>query len=100
MTKADINNIIAESTGVNPGVVMTVVEHLMAVIKDSVAHGDNVYLRGFGSFIVKERKEKPARNISKNTSIIVEAHNIPAFKPAPAFKKAVAEGIVGLPLED
>ncbi len=94
MTKADINNEIAQATGINLGVVMTVVEQFMVAVKESLANGENVYLRGFGSFIIKERAEKPARNISKNTSIIVPAHNIPAFKPAPSFKKAVAEGVV------
>ena len=63
----------------------------MTSIKYSLAHGENVYLRGFGSFIVKERKEKTARNISKNTTIIIPAHNIPAFKLAAEFKKEVAK---------
>lgn len=94
MTKADINNEIAQATGINLGVVMTVVEQFMVAVKDSLSNGENVYLRGFGSFIIKERAEKPARNISKNTSIIVPAHNIPAFKPAPSFKKAVADGVM------
>lgn len=63
----------------------------MVVVKDSLAHGENVYLRGFGSFIVKERKDKTARDISKNTTIIIPTHNIPAFKPAEAFKEEVAK---------
>ena len=62
----------------------------MTVIKDSLAHGENVYLRGFGSFIVKQRAEKTARDINKNTTLIVPAHNIPAFKPAKTFMEEVA----------
>ena len=61
----------------------------MEVVKDSLAHGENVYLRGFGSFIVKTRSEKTARNISKNTTIIIPAHKIPAFKPAKVFMEDV-----------
>ncbi len=63
----------------------------MTVVKDSLAHGENVYLRGFGSFIVKQRAEKMARNISKNTTIVIPAHNIPAFKPAKVFLEEVAK---------
>ncbi len=91
MTKADIVNEIAKTTGIEKAVVLSVVEQFMTVVKDSLAHGENVYLRGFGSFIVKTRAEKTARNISKNTTIIIPAHNIPAFKPAPVFMKQVAK---------
>ena len=91
MTKAEIVNEIAKSTGIEKASVLAVVEGLMTSIKDSLAHGENVYLRGFGSFIVKARKEKIARNINKNTTVIVPAHNIPAFKPADAFKEQVAK---------
>lgn len=62
----------------------------MSVVKDSLAHGENVYLRGFGSFIVKERAEKTARNISRNTTIVIPAHKVPAFKPAKCFMEEVA----------
>lgn len=61
----------------------------MTVIKDALASGENVYLRGFGSFIVKERAEKTARNITKNTTVIIPAHKIPAFKPSDDFKDMV-----------
>ncbi len=91
MTKAEIVTEIAKSTGIEKNAVLTVVEQFMNVVKDSLAHGDNVYLRGFGSFIVKQRAEKTARNISKNTTLIVPAHNIPAFKPAEAFKQEVSK---------
>lgn len=90
MTKAEIVTEIAKSTGIDKASVMSVVEHFMTVIKDSLAHGENVYLRGFGSFIVKQRAEKTARNINKNTTLIVPAHNIPAFKPANIFMEEVA----------
>ena len=91
MTKAEIASQIAKTTGIDKTSVMTVIEQLMSVVKDSLAHGENVYLRGFGSFIVKQRAAKPARNISKNTTLVIPAHNIPAFKPAPVFKEEVAK---------
>jgi DNA-binding protein HU-beta len=65
----------------------------MGSIKDSLAKGQNVYLRGFGSFIVKERAEKTGRNISKNTTIIIPAHNIPSFKPAKTFVEQVKNNV-------
>lgn len=91
MTKAEIVTEIAKQTGIEKAAVLTVVEQLMTVIKDSLANGDNVYLRGFGSFIVKQRAEKTARNIGKNTTLIVPAHNIPAFKACDSFKEQIAK---------
>jgi DNA-binding protein HU-beta len=85
MTKADIVNEIAESTGVEKNVVQEIVEAFMGSVKNAMVKGDNVYLRGFGSFIIKKRAEKTGRNISKNTSIIIPAHYIPAFKPSKTF---------------
>ena len=85
MTKADIVNEIAKSTGLDKVQVQQVIESFMENIKGSVINGDNVYLRGFGSFIVKARAEKVARNISKNTTITIPAHSIPAFKPSKSF---------------
>ncbi len=85
MTKADIVNEIAKNTGIEKVTVQKAVESLMETVKDSMVKGNNVYLRGFGSFIVKKRAKKTARNISKNTTIIIPAHNIPAFKPAKSF---------------
>lgn len=90
MTKADIVNEIAKTTGIDKAAVLAVVEQFMTAVKDSLAYGENVYLRGFGSFIVKQRAEKTARNISKNTTLIIPAHNIPAFKPANSFKEDLA----------
>jgi len=91
MTKAEIANEIARATGLDRASVITVIEQFMTVVKDSLANGENVYLRGFGSFIIKQRAEKTARNISKNTTLIIPAHNIPAFKPADCFKEEVAK---------
>jgi len=91
MTKADIVNDIAKSTGVEKAQVQQIVEAFMESIKDSLVSKNNVYLRGFGSFIVKERAQKVARNISKNTTITIPAHNIPAFKPSKSFVVKVKE---------
>lgn len=89
MTKAEIVNEIAHSTGLEKSAVLNVVEQFMTVVKDSLANGENVYLRGFGTFLIKNRAEKLARNISKNTTVVVPAHKLPAFKPAPAFMEDV-----------
>ncbi|MDE6041062.1 MAG: integration host factor subunit beta [Muribaculaceae bacterium] len=85
MTKADIVNEISKTTGIDKANVLLVVERFMEVVKDSLANGENVYLRGFGSFIIKVRSEKVARNISKNTAITIPEHKIPAFKPSRVF---------------
>ena len=85
MTKADIVSEIAKSTGVEKVQVQAIVEAFMDSIKTSLTNKNNVYLRGFGSFIVKKRAKKVARNISKNTTITIPVHNIPAFKPAKSF---------------
>ncbi len=89
MTKADIVNEISKETGIEKVTVQKTVEAFMETVKDSLANGENVYLRGFGSFVVKERAEKTARNISKNTTIIIPAHKIPSFKPAKTFVSEV-----------
>lgn len=89
MTKADIVNEIAKSTGLDKANVALTVEKFMETIKDSLAHGENVYLRGFGSFIIKVRAQKVARDISKNISMTVPEHKIPAFKPAKVFMQDV-----------
>ena len=85
MTKAEIVTEIAGKTGIEKQVVMQVVEGMMETIKTSMINGEEVFLRGFGSFIIKHRAEKTARNISKNTTMIIPAHKIPAFKPAKSF---------------
>ena len=85
MTKAEIVAYIATKTGVEKAAVQAVVESFMEAVKGSMMSGENVYLRGFGSFTIKKRAEKTGRNISKNTTIIIPAHNIPSFKPAKSF---------------
>ena len=85
MTKADIVSEIAKKTGVEKTQIQTIVEAFMDEVKESLVKEENVYLRGFGSFIIKKRAEKVARNISKNTTITIPAHNITAFKPAKSF---------------
>lgn len=85
MTKADLVAEIANKTGIEKVTVQVTVESFMDAIKASLEKGDNVYLRGFGSFIVKKRAQKTGRNISKNTSIIIPEHFIPSFKPAKTF---------------
>ena len=85
MTKAEVVKNIADTTGLDRQEVLQVVEAFMDTVKNAMSQGDNVYLRGFGSFVVKERAEKTARNISKQTTIIVPARKVPTFKPSKAF---------------
>ena len=89
MTKADLVNDIAEQTGIEKTDVQTTIEAFMKSVKDSLESGKNVYLRGFGSFVIKERAKKTGRNILKNTTIEIPAHNIPSFKPAKTFVEGV-----------
>ncbi|MAN58857.1 MAG: integration host factor subunit beta [Flavobacteriaceae bacterium] len=93
MTKADIVAKISEKEGMEKADVQAVIETFMDTVKDSLESGDNVYLRGFGSFIIKKRAEKTGRNISKNTTIKIPAHNIPAFKPAKVFVEGVKTNV-------
>ena len=93
MTKAEIVSSISENIGIEKIDVLAVVEAFMKEVKDSLGNDENVYLRGFGSFIVKERAEKTGRNISKNTTIIIPAHNIPAFKPSKVFVEQVKNSV-------
>lgn len=89
MTKAELVSKISKETGVEKQIISTVIESFMENVKDSIVKKENVYLRGFGTFLVKRRAEKIARNISKNTTVIVPAHNTPAFKPAKSFQGKV-----------
>ncbi len=91
MTKIELVKAIAKETGVDQPTASVVVEAMMRTIKDAVIEGDTVYLRGFGTFGLKRRAEKTARNIARNTSLIVPAHNIPSFKPCREFQEAVAQ---------
>ena len=93
MTKADIVNEISKSTGIDKASVLETIEKFMETVKDSLSHGESVYLLGFGSFITKVRSEKTARNISKNTTIIIPEHRIPAFKPAKVFMEDVKKNL-------
>ena len=91
MTKAEIVNEVAKATGIEKMAVQTVVESFMECVKDSLAKGNPVYLRGFGSFIIKHRAQKAARNITQKTTMTIPEHNIPAFKPAKVFVASVKE---------
>lgn len=93
MTKADIVNEISKNTGIEKITVQKTVEAFMEAVKDSMVTNKNVYLRGFGSFIIKKRAKKTARNISKNTTLIIPAHNIPSFKPAKTFVNKVKANV-------
>lgn len=101
MTKADIVNEISEKTGIEKIVVQTTVEAFMKSIRSSMTEGKNVYLRGFGTFVVKKRAEKIGRNISKNTTVVIPAHFVPAFKPAKTFSERVKRNVkVAEPLDN
>ena len=93
MTKAELVSKIAEKTGVEKLTTLAIVESLMNEIKDSISANEGVYLRGFGTFKPKKRAEKTGRNIKKNTTIIIPAHHIPAFKPAKIFMQAVKNNV-------
>lgn len=89
MTKAEIVNEVAKATGIEKVTVQTVVEATMESVKSSIIKGNPVYLRGFGSFIIKHRAQKAARNITKQTTMTIPEHDIPAFKPSKSFVNAV-----------
>jgi len=93
MTKADLINEVSKKTGIEKVVVKEAIETFMDIIKESLINKENVYLRKFGSFIVKQRAEKTARNISKNERIVIPAHYIPAFKPSKLFLDEVKEKV-------
>lgn len=90
MTKADIVKEISKKTGVDTATTLATVEAFMEVVKENLINEEEVYLRGFGSFIIKKRAQKTARNISQKTTLIIPEHYIPAFKPAKSFVSAVA----------
>ena len=91
MTKAEIVNDVAKTTGIEKTQVLAVVEEFTNVVKGSLIAGNPVYLRGFGSFIIKHRAQKAARNITRKTTMTIPAHDIPAFKPSKSFVNAVKE---------
>jgi DNA-binding protein HU-beta len=89
VTKAEVITEIAEQTGIDKADVQTTVEAFFDVIKDSMANGHNVYVRGFGSFVNKKRAKKIARNISKNTAMVIDEHYVPSFKPSKVFVEKI-----------
>ena len=93
MTKAEIVAEIASKTGIEKVAVQATVEAFMDTVKNSMINGQNVYLRRFGSFIIKKRAEKTGRNISRNTTLIIPAHNIPSFKPAKTFVTKIKNSV-------
>ena len=94
MTKAEVITEIAKKTGIDKPDISASLEAFFLVVKNSLANGSNVYIRGFGSFIVKPRAEKVGRIISKNESVVIPAHNVPAFKPAKVFVEKVKKNSV------
>lgn|SRR5690625_2992233 len=92
MTKAEVISEISNKTGLEKVDVQETIEAFFKVVKNAMVEGENVYVRGFGSFIVRKRAEKTARNISKNTAIIIPEHYVPTFKPAKVFVEKVKEG--------
>ncbi len=93
MTKADIVNEISKNTGIEKNLVLQTVEAFMDSVKGSMSKGKNIYLRGFGSFVVKKRAKKTARNITKNTAIVIPEHFIPSFKPSKTFLSQVKDNV-------
>lgn len=89
VTKADLIAAVADQTGIEKAHVSETVEAFFTVVKDSLAKGENIYVRGFGSFVNKKRAKKVARNISKNTAIVIDEHYVPSFKPAKVFVEQV-----------
>lgn len=89
MTKAEVISEIAEKTGIPKEDVQITVEAFFGVVKGSMSEGNNIYIRGFGSFVNKKRAKKIARNISKNTAIVIDEHFIPSFKPSKVFVEKI-----------
>ena len=89
MTKAELISEVALATGYDKATVSVITEALMKGVKENMGKGKEVYLRQFGSFTLRARKEKVARNITKRTSVYVPAHCVPVFKPGAEFKEAV-----------
>jgi Bacterial nucleoid DNA-binding protein len=91
MTKEELAAEIAKQTGIEKVVVLKTIESFMTTVKTNMTQNKNIYLRGFGTFLVKKRAKKTARNISKNTSIIVPEHFVPTFKPSKEFATQVKD---------
>lgn len=99
MRKADLVNTIAEKTGVPKVDVLVSLEEFFKEVKNSLAEGENVYIRGFGSFVIKKRAKKIGRHIKKNVAIEIPEHYIPSFKPAKVFVDQVKDNVTSLPEE-
>lgn len=93
MTKAEVIAEIAEKTGLEKADVSATIEAFFSVVKNSMSEGKNIYIRGFGSFVNKKRARKVARNISKNTAIIIDEHYVPSFKPSKEFVQQIKESV-------
>ena len=97
MRKADLVTAISEKTGVPKVDVLVTLEAFFKEVKNSLASGENVYIRGFGSFIIKKRAKKIGRHIKRNVAIEIPEHYIPAFKPAKIFVEQVKENVTSAP---
>ena len=100
MIKADLVAAISEKTGVPKVDVLVTLETFFKEVKGSLADGENVYIRGFGSFVIKKRAKKIGRHIKKNVAIEIPEHFIPAFKPAKVFVEQVKDNVDTLPGEE
>lgn len=89
MTKAEVIAQIADQTGLDKADVQIAVESFVSVVKNSMADGENIYIRGFGSFVNRKRAKKIARDILKNTAIVIDEHYVPSFKPSKVFVEKV-----------
>lgn len=100
MRKADLVSTISEKTGVPKVDVLVTLENFFSEVKNSLTEGENVYIRGFGSFVIKKRKRKIGRHIKKNISIEIPEHYIPSFKPAKVFLEQVKDNVTTAPVEE
>ncbi|HMR42717.1 MAG TPA: HU family DNA-binding protein [Saprospiraceae bacterium] len=99
MRKSDLVAAISEKTGVPKVDVLVALESFFSEVKDSLSNGENVYIRGFGSFVIKRRAQKVGRHIKKNKSIVIPEHFIPSFKPAKVFVEQVKDNVNALPAD-
>jgi DNA-binding protein HU-beta len=100
MRKADIVSAIAEKTGIAKVDVLQTLENFFSEVRDTMGKGENVYIRGFGSFVIKKRAAKTGRNIKRNKTVQIPEHFVPAFKPAKIFTDHVKTSVTSLPDED
>ncbi len=91
MTKIELVKSVAEKTGIDQATALAAVEGFIDTLKESLVNKENVYIRGWGTWTLKHRAKKTARNISKNTTLVIPAHDIPYFKPCKDFMEQVAK---------